>query len=315
MLQFSNRTNLRLLILLCFISSKVHLFSQTKFSQPIDKGTVDNTIINEASGIDASIMNKDVLWTHNDSGGNPQVFALNTNGVLLGVYTLQAATARDWEDITIGTVDGKQYIYAGDIGDNNSAYDVKYVYRFLEPTVSATQARKDATITSYDKLSFVFPDGKRDCETMMFDPLTKDLIFISKRETNVNVYRWKYPQSLNKTDTLRLIATLNTTGIVGGDISNSGREILFKSYNLVYYLQRATNETLETTFKKALTTVTYVMEPQGEAICFSSNDGGYYVLSEESPLKVKPHLYFYNKISSVEVHSEMTYWKLKLWLD
>jgi hypothetical protein len=292
-------------------------FTQPKFSQVQDKGILDNVSINEASGLDASSISKDVLFTHNDSGGEPKVFAININGKFLGSINLNDLTNRDWEDITIGSGPdpSKEYIYIGEIGDNNSQYEIKYVYRFIEPTFLSSQSPKDVSISQVDKLSFVYPDGKRDAETLMLDPLTKDLIIVSKRETNVNVYRWKYPQSIGKVDTLKLISTLNMSSIVGGDISSNGKEIIIKNYNQIYYWSRTNSESLENTFKKNPLSLPYTLEPQGESLCFSSDNNGYFTLSEESPLKTKPHLYYYGRLSSVVVQQELPFSIFKLFLN
>jgi hypothetical protein len=41
---------------------------------------------------------------------------------------------------------------------------------------------------------FQYPDGSRDAETLLLDPLTKDIYVISKREfEDIRVYRAPYP--------------------------------------------------------------------------------------------------------------------------
>jgi hypothetical protein len=42
----------------------------------------------------------------------------------------------------------------------------------------------------------------------------------------------------------------------------------------------------------------YQIEPQGEAICFDSQNTGFYTTSEQSPLKIPSHLYYYSKKNS-----------------
>ncbi|MEY2468660.1 MAG: hypothetical protein QOF21_1358, partial [Actinomycetota bacterium] len=83
-------------------------------------GYVKNTRLTEISGLVASRRYPGVYWTHNDSGGKPEVFALALDGTDLGSYTFAGATAIDWEDIGIGPKAGAtgSYIYAADIGDN-----------------------------------------------------------------------------------------------------------------------------------------------------------------------------------------------------
>ena len=51
-------------------------------------------------------------------GIESRLYALDPSGRLLGVYSLSGASARDWEDMSIGRdpSNGVHYLYAGDIG-------------------------------------------------------------------------------------------------------------------------------------------------------------------------------------------------------
>src|SRR4051812_49239849 len=91
------------------------------FTSGITTGNIANSAITEASGIAASRLNPNVLWTHNDSGNPAQIFAMTSTGATLGSYTLTGAGNTDWEDISIGPgpLANTQYIYVADTGDNN----------------------------------------------------------------------------------------------------------------------------------------------------------------------------------------------------
>jgi hypothetical protein len=153
------------------------------FGNRQDLGLIQYNPITEASGIAVSRKNSDVLWTHNDSGDLNRIFAFNRQGDHLGVFNIAGVINRDWEDIAVGPgpINGKQYIYVGEIGDNNAAYNLKYIYRILEPDVSSTQSSIDTTLLNVEKITFQYPDGRRDAETLMVDPLTKDIYVVSKR--------------------------------------------------------------------------------------------------------------------------------------
>ena len=83
-------------------------------------GTVESSLLTEISGVAASRKNADVLWVHNDSGDSARIYAMSIQGKHLGVYNLVGASATDWEDIAVGPgpVEGQDYVYAGDVGDN-----------------------------------------------------------------------------------------------------------------------------------------------------------------------------------------------------
>src|SRR5690554_4538034 len=106
------------------------------FTTPQPMGKLDNGAIDEASGIVASHRYPGFLYTHNDSGGDPEVFVIDTLGRHHATIRLQGAENRDWEDIAIGPGIDPQltYVYVGDIGDNDAKRDKIQVYRFPEPS-------------------------------------------------------------------------------------------------------------------------------------------------------------------------------------
>ena len=269
------------------------------FSEPVDRGVLDNPEIVEASGLVASQKNVGALWTHNDSGGNPKVYLINDRGSTIATYVLAGATSRDWEDIAIGPgpQEGETYVYVGEIGDNNAQYPIKKIYRFVEPEVSENGVTD--TIRQVDTIRVVYPDGARDAETLLVDPWTADVYILSKRERYVNIYRDAFPQRTTALDTLEKLGQIprEQVGIleqlVGGDISSDGKEILLKSYIQVFYWHRNDEQTsivdlLQTEPQR----LPYTPEPQGEASGFADDSSGYYTLSEQQS-GIKPHLYFY----------------------
>jgi hypothetical protein len=275
------------------------------FDNRVDLGLIEYNPIDEASGIVASRKNTDVLWTHNDSGDPNRIFGLNSQGEHLGVYTINGANARDWEDIAVGPgpTAGENYIYIANIGDNSVQYNTKYIYRVLEPDVSSNQSPVNTTLTNVETIAFQYPDGRRDAETIMIDPLNKDIYIVSKREQNVRVYRLAYPQSITQTIMAVHVATLDLTGgqsgalgrIVGGDISHTGHEILIKTRVKIYYWPRNAAENLLEAFAESPVILPYIEEPQGEAVAWSPDARGNYTVSEE-PGGTPAHLYFYPRI-------------------
>ncbi len=256
--------------------------------KPKKNGTLTNATslgntdqrLKEASGLVASIANPGMLWALNDSGNPPEVFLIDQHAKTRLVCTLFHARNRDWEDIAIGAGPdaAKKYIYVADIGDNWAQYELKYIYRFEEPTVGT---QNEITITRFDTLILKMPDGKRDTETILIDPFTTDLFLISKREDSVRLYTAHFPFSLD-TIALRKVMQLPFTKIVAGSISPDGTEILLKDYERVYYWKRSASESLPEVFKKKPIWLPYEREPQGEAIAWSLSGNEFYTLSEGS---------------------------------
>src|SRR5688572_29498225 len=73
----------------------------------------------ESSGLALSARHEGVLWTHNDSGDRPEVFAVDAAGGFRGISAITGARNEDWEDIAVGPCPGGgSCLYVADTGDN-----------------------------------------------------------------------------------------------------------------------------------------------------------------------------------------------------
>jgi len=320
------RTSLAwLTVLLMFLSGcqkeKQLPVDESFFEAGIVQGELDTKEMKEASGLAESSNNPDLLWAHNDGGDKARIFLIDKEAHYKATVWFAGTTHRDWEDMAVGPGpgEGKNYIYVGDIGDNDSKHKYKYIYRVEEPVVDWNRS-PDTTLASIDCIKFELPDGPRDAEAMMLDPLTRDIYLISKREQKVNLYRLPYPQSTTETITAELVLPKlefnqfekksvskneNETlingyhsayynQIVSCDMSKDGNEVLIKSYSSVYYWKRKKGESIVKLLKRTPTLLPYAPEPQGEAIAFDLEGKGYYTLSEERD-KTLQRLFFYKR--------------------
>ena len=255
------------------------------------RGTLDNPEINEASGLAASAVNPQMLWTHNDSGDTARIFLIDEKGHSKAEFYLRGIRNRDWEDISTGPgpEEGVSYIYLGEIGDNMAQYADKYIYRFAEPKLGSSPT----VIDVFDTIEIAFPDGPRDAETVVVDPATKDLYILSKREEHIGIYLAPYPQSTSSVNTLQKLGTIPYFNTVSADFTPDGEEILLKTYNNIYYWKRGDRTPAEAMMSEP-EVIPYNPEPQGEAIAWKKDGSGFFTLSEESP-HTKPVLYFYKK--------------------
>ena len=265
-----------------------------KFKPAVAAGVINNKVINEASGIVMSLQDKDFFWTHNDSGDDARLFLVSTDAEYRFTCTVANIKNRDWEDIAIynDSNSGKSRLYIGDIGDNNAVYPFCNIYIIDEPSVKSTS---DITISKSEKIIYKYSDGRRDAETLMVDPVNGDIYIVSKRETNVNIYRIAYPYSFKDTMTAEKMLTIPLNNFVGGDISRDGSEILMKTYQKIYYWPRKKGKTIIEALSQKPIEIPYQIEPQGEAICWSADAKSFYTLSEASPFNVTPVLYRYDK--------------------
>lgn len=130
--------------------------------------------VHETSGL---FFHNGRLWTHNDSGGKPILYGLDTATFeVVQRITLAKVKNRDWEDVcTDGTT-----VFVGDIGNNNAKRKNLRIYTF---PLSAIPDEGDATV-NVDSILFRFADQtdftKRkvhdfDCEAMF---ATTDYLYL-----------------------------------------------------------------------------------------------------------------------------------------
>ena len=273
------------------------VFGQVEFENPISKGKLTHSKLKEISGLERSSLH-DIIWSHNDSGGKGIIYGLNDSGKIICNLILKDINNRDWEDISYGFIEGKNYIFVGDIGDNDKTYQTKYIYYFEEPL----NLKDTIIINDVNRIEFKYPTSNYDSECLMFDPISKDLIVISKRETNEKVFSISYPYNNNdiviaeyKTE-LKIGSSDNLLSwVTAGDISEDGKHILIKNYTNVYYWERGT-DLYNTLNGSGQDIVNYKLasEPQGESICWEDNISGFYTVSEEV-FGITPEIKYFKK--------------------
>ncbi|MCW9706392.1 hypothetical protein [Fodinibius salsisoli] len=263
-------------------------------------GPIKNREIDEASGLVVHRGNPNLLWTHNDSGGEARLFLFQRNGTFRAEYHLQGTTNRDWEDIASGP--GPQpninYLYIGDIGDNYTLYFDYVIYRLKEPAdpTESGKGGKSKIVTEVEELRFVYPDGSHDAETLFIDPATRDLYIVTRQETQDRVYRYTYPQSTTTTDTVEFVGKLPFAQFAGGDLSADGQTLLLKTLPQIFIWRREAGESIaEMLSNKPREVVPYGTGPQEEAIAIDPQRHGFYTLSES---KGKPVTLYYNPVKS-----------------
>lgn len=267
-----------------------------RFARGTKCGVLQSEELNEVSGIAASRKNAGVLWVHNDSGDKARIFAITSEGTLLGTYNLVGVDARDWEDIAIGPGPerGESYIYIGDIGDNNAARPMVFIYRVREPSVCTSQRSLQADIENVERIALKYEDGPRDAEVVMVDPRNGDLYIVSKRASRSKVYRVRSWELVNgATVTMRSVAQLPWGWATGGDISPAGNEIIIRGYANAAVWKRPDSGELWRAFEGTQYNVPIEKEPQGEAICFDAAGKGYYTTSEGKGAAI----YFYARLA------------------
>lgn len=256
------------------------------------------------------VANSGILWAIVDGATN-YLLALNTaDATTNGKWTCTGLTTSDVESMASANIGGLNYVYLGDTGDNANARGTFKIVRIIEPTVTGS----DGATTDFEEIVGQFTGTApthKDVECMLVDPATGDMFVITKREALPGVYKLDHAASYAGTqdfvfqgdmfaipDSYNTNSPSNGGNVTGGAISPDGTEILIKNYSNVYHFTRDPNtQTILEALQGAPTVLpSYVggptanlaaakvdhptQEPQGEAICWSSDGRDYWTASE-----------------------------------
>lgn len=252
-------------------------------------GPITDPALTEISGIHVGVRNPGIWWVHNDSGDTARVFALDGAGAVRGTYSLTGASAVDWEDIAVvaGTTPGSGTIYAADIGDNPLTRTELQLYRVAEPAVPATGPAATEALGGVEILHLTYPDGPHDAETLMVDPITGDVVVVTKLlfGGTVGVYRAAGPLAAGSTTQLTKVDDLTypsglANSVTGGDVSADGKAVVIRTYGAVRVYNRVPANALWTAFRSAPCNAPLPSEGQGEAVSFNPGASALVTVSE-----------------------------------
>jgi hypothetical protein len=257
-------------------------------------GHVATPAATELSGLVASPDQPGVLWTHNDSGDRPRVFAIRADGRLLADLDVPGAEAVDWEDIALGPdpgAPGRHALYLGDIGDNQSSRAAIDVYRVPEPAVG--DAPGTGTTAPAVRLRLRYPDGAHDAETLLVDPRTGELAVVTKQLSGESgVYVVPHPPVRGGERTLRLAARLHL-GLGGmataGDVSADGRVVAVRTYTGFVAWRKRPGASLAATVRRTPChgRTSFPAERQGEALALDRHGTSFLTVPEGSSPAVR----------------------------
>lgn len=267
------------------------------FGKPVVLASLEDSSVNESSGLVASRRHPNLFWTHNDSGDGPFLYAFDRAGRRRGVWRVAGAEARDWEDIAAGPGPrrGQSYLYAGDIGDNLRRRDTITVYRVAEPHISPaafSSTKKNPLATeAAEALRLKYPDGKHDAEALMVHPASGDLYVVTKTSVGAfGVYKTPAPLSASQVITLARVAELRLPSlfpgmVTGGDISPDGSRVVLCDYLNAYEFGPPANAKarFDDVWESPPTVIEVGVRRQGEAVCYRLDGKAILLTSEKFP--------------------------------
>ena len=237
-----------------------------KAAAVVDRTLTDPRIV-ESSGLARSGWTSGVLWTFNDSGGGPVLYATAPSGATIAAYTLTGASAHDWEGMASARSGSTRYLYVGDIGDNGKKRTTIAVHRVVEPSTLRNGSLTPTTWT------FRYPDGAHNCETLMVQPGTLRIFLVTKDPKGGAIYEAPAALSTTGVNTLVRLASAPVT-LSDGAFLDDGRFVL-RGYERAYLYARV-----------GATPTTFGMPEPGESITPGFTAGTLYTGSEGKRSKV-----------------------------
>ena len=246
-----------------------------------------NRAIDESSGLACGRANKDVLWTHNDSGGLPQLFAFALNGKDRAVVTLLKAQNIDWEDMASFSLEGRHFLLVGDVGDNRARRKDYTLYVVPEPELDAGKRSVplSLSVAPLQTIHFRYEDGSHNCESVAIDPQTRTIYLVSKvYGDRCKVYSLPWPERESSTLLVaRAIATLDIPAATAMDISPDGLRAIVLTYGDAVEFVRGPEETWAQGFSRSPRLIRMPERAQGESVCYGPDGKTIYLTSEGNP--------------------------------
>jgi hypothetical protein len=273
---------------------------QVPASDVIEVGMMTDKSVDEASGIATSRLSDDVLWVNNDSGNEPKTYAINTHGKVLASLRIEGVANHDWEDLAAFSYQGQPYILIADIGDNDANRQHHFIYIIKEPDTSAIKMGARLTVKPVWSITFTYPDGKHDCESVAVDMVNQKILLLTKREKAPLLFELPlFAQGQHVATELGAIKPLHrasrrhfslwelfnlATMPTGMDISPDGKSLVVITYGSAY--QYDNPQHLDWYKVMQTTTPTEIALPslkQAEAIGFDRDGRHIYITSEKIP--------------------------------
>lgn len=220
-----------------------------------------------------------LLWTHNDSGSDPVLYALTPSGQPVGNVPVPGARNLDWEDLAAGPCPSGTCLYIADIGDNEGSRRSVALYRIPVPD-------SGVAVPEAERFSFRYPGGGRDAESLFILPAGDPIVVTKGRRHAVAVYRYPLPLGAGESARVERVRRLSSgplprdEQVTGASISPDGDWVALRTYTAL--LLYRTSELLGGGDASPHTVdLTHLGEPQGEGVAIGEN-GRIYLTTEGS---------------------------------
>lgn len=153
------------------------------------QGWVRDSDLTEISGLARSLRQESVLWALNDSGNQPVLYAINSQGKRVGSIKVKGVKNKDWEDLASFEYQSKPYLLIADVGDNEAKRDTYRLHWIKEPSPKKLLKSDGLMLKPKKTIKFRYEDGPRDCESVAVDVKNNRILLLSKRDPVPALYQ------------------------------------------------------------------------------------------------------------------------------
>ena len=235
--------------------------------------------LQESSGVAVSRRHEGVLWSHNDSGNENRLYAINLQGVELATFRVKNAKNHDWEDIAIGPCPTRNgdCLYIADTGDNLHHRETVSIYVIPEPEIASSERGLLRDTEYIQKIDFRYEDGPQDVEAMAVGPRGEILLVTKGQRAPINTYVISRLQLLAGPEIIARsrkdpgVQRLRMLGrwVTGAAISPSGKRVVLRTYTELFFYTYDANGYL---IPQGDPCFIGGSEPQGEGVDFLHED-------------------------------------------
>ncbi|MCP4728279.1 MAG: hypothetical protein GY863_24800 [bacterium] len=254
---------------------------ETEIRELVPGSSFNSDMINESSGIAKSRKWDDVYWTHNDSGDEARIFAVNGKGNLIkpenaddyrGIRIIGAKNV-DWEDIA---VDNNGNLIIGACGNNANQRTDLSLYIVKEPD-PYNDIETDAAL----KIPFYYPEQDLDtksrmnfdCEAVFWN--AGKLYMFTKHRSNNNTSLYRFDSIVQgKKNPVKLVSKFKVGQMVtAADASRDGKKVALLTYNSIWLFipPGNRNSVFESDFFQGGIYWLPIAAKQCEGICFDDD--------------------------------------------
>ena len=276
----------------------------------------------EISGIACSRVTPGYLWMQSDDYESVIVATDERAQKRCKTVSFKKKIRWDWEDMSGGVYEGKNYLFIGAFGDNDETDGEYYIVYLEEPEISEESPTISIEPTY---IKFQYPEGKlHNAEALMYDNKEQMIYIITKVYYDVCQvfslpFRLDYGEEMQ---TLSYVCDLGVKSDLGdgskpfkgfhlvtaADISPDGKYILIKNHNNIQAIfswvllwTREGDESVSETLKNRQPVVIscYEYEWQGEAICWLDSTT-FYTTSDSDG---EPPIFKYTRRKTEDIES------------